>query len=237
MKLSAPIFQLKRRAKLLARSQAIPLNQALDQIAQEQGFARWSLLAAQPGGEPERLTLLPRLANGDLLLLSGRPGHGKTSLGLTLLLEAARNKRRAVLFTLEMTEAQARNSLCRLEETATDLRSEIEIVTSEDICAKFIIDHLGEEAANCVAVIDYLQLLDQQRSKPPLSNQMLALGAFAQRTGATLAFISQIDRSFDAEVKTMPDLKDIRLPNYLDLTLFTKACFLHGGKMRLQNVA
>ena len=47
MKLSAPVFQLKRRAKLMARAGNMPLNEALDQIAREEGFTRWSLLSAR----------------------------------------------------------------------------------------------------------------------------------------------------------------------------------------------
>ena len=47
MKLSAPIYQLKRRAKLLSRTDTIPLHQALDRIAQEEGFTAWSLLASR----------------------------------------------------------------------------------------------------------------------------------------------------------------------------------------------
>ena len=38
MNLSAPINELKRKAKLLRRSEGIPLNQALTCIAQEEGY-------------------------------------------------------------------------------------------------------------------------------------------------------------------------------------------------------
>lgn len=31
-------------------------------------------------------------------------------------------------------------------------------------------------------------------------------------------------------------MRDIRLPNLLDLGLFTKACFLHNGEAQLHNV-
>lgn len=47
MSLSAPIYRLKRRAKLLSREAGIPLNQALDRVAIEEGFQRWSLLVAR----------------------------------------------------------------------------------------------------------------------------------------------------------------------------------------------
>ena len=44
MNLSAPINELKRKAKLLGRSKGIPLNQAYARIAKEEGYASWGLL-------------------------------------------------------------------------------------------------------------------------------------------------------------------------------------------------
>lgn len=44
MNLSAPINELKRKAKLLRRSEGIPLNQALARIAKEEGYPSWGLL-------------------------------------------------------------------------------------------------------------------------------------------------------------------------------------------------
>lgn len=44
MTLSAPINELKRKAKLLKRAEGIPLNQALARIAKQEGFANWGLL-------------------------------------------------------------------------------------------------------------------------------------------------------------------------------------------------
>ncbi|RMB04577.1 hypothetical protein [Eilatimonas milleporae] len=38
MKLSAPVFRLKRRARTLAREEKIPLHQALDRLARREGF-------------------------------------------------------------------------------------------------------------------------------------------------------------------------------------------------------
>lgn len=44
MHLSAPINVLKRKAKLLSREAAIPLNQALNRVAKEEGYTGWSFL-------------------------------------------------------------------------------------------------------------------------------------------------------------------------------------------------
>ncbi|KRB49975.1 DNA helicase [Rhizobium sp. Root708] len=237
MKLSAPIFQLKRRAKLMARNDKVPLNQALDQIARDEGFARWSLLSSRMSSGPLSQTLLSRLGNGDLLLLAGRPGHGKTTLGLQLLIDAARAGRTAFLFSLEFTEQQARKHLRALEGDTDGVADRVRIVTSDEISADYIISHLSVSEPGTVAVIDYLQVLDQNRSKPALSEQVQTLGDFAQRTGVVLGFISQIDRSFDPSSKRLPDIRDIRLPNFVDLGLFNKACFLHDGEAQLQDVA
>lgn len=232
MKLSTPIFQLKRRAKLMVRNNAIPLHEALDQIAGEEGFATWSLLSAHVAASSLSRNLFSRIVNGDMVLLAGRPGQGKTALGFELLRAAAEDERQSILFTLEMTEQQVRKHI----EKHTGGQSEIEIVTSDEICADYIIRYLSPAKPGAFAVIDYLQLLDQQRHKPDLSQQVTVLAEFARTTGVIFAFISQIDRSFDPEIKRLPDMRDIRLPNLLDLGIFTKACFLHNGEAQLHNV-
>ncbi|MBW8285910.1 MAG: replicative DNA helicase [Rhizobium sp.] len=237
MKLSAPIFQLKRRAKLMARNNSVPLNEALNQIARDEGFATWSLLSASVSSEPLSKTILSRLEAGDLLLLAGRPGHGKTRLGLKLLIDAARDNHNALLFTLEFTEQQARKHLRAADPDDGNFSDDIQIFTSDQISADYIIRHMSGLEPGAVAIIDYLQLLDQQRSKPLLSEQVQTLGEFAQRTGVILGFISQIDRSFEVQGKRLPDIGDVRLPNFVDLGLFRKACFLHNGEAQLQEVA
>jgi replicative DNA helicase len=229
MKLPAPIHQLKRRAKTLARDEKIPLHAALDRIARDQGFAAWSLLAARAATGGTASNLLSRLADGDLLLLGARPRQGKTLLGLQLLIDAVRDNRRGVFFTLEYTERQARERIRSLEDGAV-LGEAVEIVASDGICADAIVRQLEGAARGTVAVIDYLQILDQRRDKPELAAQISALQSFARRTGVILAFISQIDRSWDADAKPLPAMQDIRLPNKVDVSLFSKACFLHEGK-------
>ena len=233
MRLSTPIYQLKRRAKLLARDEEIPLHEAQDRIAREQGFAAWSALSSSMRANIPTLALLPRLEDGDMLLLGARPGQGKTLLGLRLLLDAAREGRRAVFFTLEYTDREARE---RLRILGAELERMPEIVTSNQIGADFIVRYLTGSPRGTVAVIDYLQILDQQRSKPALSEQMQLLQEFAHRSGAILGFISQIDRSFDPESNPLPDIEDIRLPNPIPAGVFSKACLLHAGEARLQRV-
>ncbi len=237
MRLSAPIYQLKRRARLLARDEKIALHDALDRIARTEGFATWSLLSSRLSMHTPSKAILSRLADGDLLLLGARPGHGKTRLGLQLLLDAVREGRKALFFTLEYTRQETEGHIRSLDAGACGLGDKLEIVTSDEISADYIIHHLSGSARGTIAIIDYLQILDQQRSKPALADQMMALRDFARETGVVLGFISQIERSFDAATKPMPDIGDIRLPNPVDPGLFSKACFLHNGQVRLQDMA
>mgnify|MGYP002626123020 CR=1 FL=1 len=233
MLLSAPIYKLKRRARLLAREAGIPLNQALDRIAAEEGYRGWSQLAARAAAEGPAGRIYARLRPGDLLLLAARPGQGKTLLGLELLLEAAKAGRRAVFFTLEYSQREVTEKLRGLGAAP----GSIEVDSSDAICAEHIAGRLAGAAEGTLAVIDYLQLLDQKRCTPPLAEQAARLKAFAAGSGAILICLSQIDRGYDATTKALPDVTDLRLPNPLDLGLFSKACFLNDGKLRFESLA
>ncbi|MCX8477287.1 MAG: DNA helicase [Sphingomonas sp.] len=234
MRLSAPIHQLKRRARLLARSEKIPLHEAQDRIAREEGFGAWSALSARMAASSPASALLPRLAEGDTLLIGARPGQGKTLMGLQLLLDAARDGRRAVFFTLEYTDQEVTQRIQSLGNRPVKYAPEI--VTSGDISADFMVRYLSGAPRGTVAVVDYLQILDQRRSKPSLSEQMRTLHSFARETGIILGFISQIDRDFDSERRPLPGLDDVRLPNPIPAGVFSKTFFLHAGKTRFQHV-
>lgn len=106
-----------------------------------------------------------------ICLLGARPGHGKTLLGLQLLLDAIRAGRRGVFFTLEYTEQETHARIRSLEGEESGLGDPLEIVTSDEICADYIMRHLADACPGTVAVIDYLQILDQRRNKPELSEQ------------------------------------------------------------------
>ena len=233
MQLSQPIYQLKRRAKLLAREAAIPLHLAQDRIAQSEGYDTWSLLSAKLAEATRPASILPDLADGDMVLIAARPGQGKTLIGLRLLVDAVRAGRRAVFFTLEFTEAQVLELLGLLG-AGDDLP---EIIAEDALNAASILSHLADAPAGAVAVIDYLQVLDQRRETPPLADQVAGLRAFAQQTGSVLAFISQVDRAYDPALSSLPDISDLRLPNPVPLELFTKACFIHAGKTQVQAIS
>lgn len=68
MRLSAPIYQLKRRARKLVRDENMTLHQAQDRIAVNEGFSAWSLLATRASAPGDAISILPELADGDMPL-------------------------------------------------------------------------------------------------------------------------------------------------------------------------
>lgn len=228
MKLSMPIYQLKRKAKVLARKGRIPLHVALDRVAADEGFRRWSLLAARAGSSA--IPQFAQLEPGQLVLIGARPRQGKTLTALRLAVEAMKAGNRAVVFTLEYTRREVLDRLDAIGVDGLVLDRVFECDNSDGICADSIIQRLTDAPAGTLAVVDYLQILDQDRRKPALMDQLAALRKFARERAIILVFVSQIDRTYDPASKPFPDLEDVRLPNPVDLALFDRSYFLNGER-------
>lgn len=239
MKLSAPVFQLKRQAKKLSREKNIPLHAALNDVARQEGYPSWSLLAAHlnalPTTEPAK-ELFAKLEPADLVLLGARPGHGKTMVGLELLAEAAKEQRHGIFFTMEFNEHDAIDRFRSIGDDSGRKSGKIQIDASDTINADHVVQQLATASPGTIAVIDYLQIMDQKRVDPELSEQVSALKKFAKKTGVIIVFISQIDRAYELSKRPVPDTTDVRLPNPLDLGLFDKACFLNRGEARIDQL-
>lgn len=233
MKLSAPVYHLKRTAKRLSRETGMPLHAALDRVAAGEGFARWSLLVSKTSAAISHSDLFATIGLGDLVLVGARPGHGKTLLSLGLAVEAMKAGRRVAFFTLESSWNDVQECFRKIGEDATAFGALFDFDSSDAISADYIIERLASAPRGTFVVVDYLQILDQKRDKPELMVQVQALRSFARERGLVIVFISQIDRSYDSAKKELPDLADVRLPNPLDLRLFDKTCFLHNGAVQL----
>ncbi len=203
-------------------------------MAAKEGFASWSLLAAKAAEATPADSLLERLLPGDMVLVAARPGQGKTLMSLELAVAAMKQGNRAVFFTLEYMHADILNRFRDIGADPAGFDHLFEFDNSYAISAAYIIEALRSAPRGTLAVIDYLQLLDQKRDNPELMVQIRALRSFARERGLVLVFISQVDRAFDPTRKPFPDMGDIRLPNPLDVSLFDKACFLNKGEIRFQ---
>jgi replicative DNA helicase len=234
MRFSAPIYHLKRQAKLLSRKEKIPLHEALDRIAVQEGFRQWSLLSARFSSTTTANKVFSQCRPGDLALIAARPGQGKTLMSIEILAQTMKAGNRGVFFTLEYTAKNVTDLFREIGVEVADFGDRFELETSDAISAPFIMKRLAAAPHGTIAVIDYLQLLDQQREKPRLADQVQTLQTFARDRGLVIVFLSQIDRSYDPSAKPCPDLSDVRLPNPLDVKLFNKTCFLHDGEVRFR---
>ncbi|MFK4506842.1 DNA helicase [Bradyrhizobium daqingense] len=234
MKLSAPIYHLKRKAKRLSREAGIPLNAALDRVAATEGFSAWSMLAAKAAALTPANRLFPQLRPGDLVLVGARPGQGKTLMSLELAVEAMKSGHRAAFFSLEYTERDVLDRLRAIGVRPAQFDKLFEIDCSDAISADYVVKQMAAAPRSTFVVIDYLQLLDQRRENPDLTVQVRALKSFARDKGLIVVFISQIDRSYDPQAKSCPDISDVRLPNPLDLKLFDKTCFINNAEVEFR---
>ena len=236
MRLSAPVYRLKREARLLSRQHGIPLHEALDRMAVEQGYGSWSLLVARAAATAPAGKLFAQLRPGDLVLVAARPGHGKTLMSLELAVEAMKSGHRGAFFTLEYTEHDMTDRFRAIGADLARFDGLFAFDSSDDMSADYIVKALASAPAGTLVVVDYLQLLDQKRANPDVMSQVRRLKSFAHQRGLIFVFISQVDRSYDPAKKPLPDLGDVRLPNPLDLSLFDKICFLNNGDIRFQAV-
>lgn len=232
MKLSAPIHVLKSQAKKLKTERSIPLNEALDLIANDEGFNSWSLLQSKA---KERLPtqsneILSYLNEGDLILIASRPGLGKTTFTLKLLHQAMKEKRESFFFSLEYTHRDVAMKMASIDESIGYHNPLLKFDFSDEISAEYIIKKTKESIkSGSVIGIDYLQLLDQKRTNPEIQEQVNDLKTYAKDKGCIIIFISQVDRKFEY-VEKEPSLRDIRLPNPIDLNIFNKVIFLENDK-------
>ncbi len=237
MKLSAPVYNLKRQAKILSIEEKIPLHEALDRIAVREGCSGWSHLAAKASAIGPAGKLYARIQPGDLVLLGARPGQGKTLMSLELAVAAMKSGNRTVFFSLEFSDRDFRGAFQGIGVDPAQFDGLLEFDGSDSISADHIARSLETAPPGTLVIIDYLQLLDQKRDTPRLMVQVRRLKSFAREQGMTMVFISQIDRSYDPSIKPFPGLKDVRLPNPLDLKLFDQMCFLNNGEVQFGTVS
>ncbi|MBT4790511.1 MAG: DNA helicase [Halobacteriovoraceae bacterium] len=230
MKLSAPIHILKSKAKSLKKSELITMTEALDKIANKEGFGSWSLLQSKSSDVLPRSydEILDFFNGGDLVLIGARPSYGKTSFTIGLFVKAIQLKRsKSYYFTLSETHKDVAGRIGIYDGYIGRNDELFELNYSNDICADYIISHTkGDIGNNSVIVIDYLQLLDEKRINEPLQVQIEKLKKYAKEKNCIIIFISQVNREIEYQNDRRPTKDDIRLPNPLDISLLNKIIFL-----------
>ena len=198
MRLSSPIYKLKRRAKLLARDKDSTLHEELNQIANDEGFKDWSHLASNYSKETPAREIMRQMSSGDMVLIGARPGHGKTLLGVELTALAEKISRTGYVFALDYNEANVWDRFKKLGFDPKGFDRPVVVDTSDNICAAHIIECLDSTSNEARVVVDYLQLLDQRRSNPPLNEQVRALKDFAVESGV---IVGEVGTKYNGKMK------------------------------------
>jgi len=234
MLLSESISRLRRRAKLLAQREQIPLHKALDRVAKQEGYTAWSLLVSKAHLTVPASQFFDHLKEGDFVLVGSPAGQGKTLMGIRLAIEAMKRGRLSKFFSLVFSNKDVASCFDRLGASEAQFAHLFEFDGSDGIEAAYIARKLAEAPRGTLAVVDYMQLLDQKRGNADLMSQVQSLATLARDTGVILILLSQIDRAYDPSTKPCPDLADVRMPNPVDLSLFTKTCFLNRGQVQFE---
>ncbi|WP_127718511.1 DNA helicase [Halobacteriovorax sp. HLS] len=234
MKLSSPIHVLKSQAKALKKSQSISMSEALNKIAMREGHSSWSLLQSKNSQmlPTSYCEILDFFNEGDLVLIGARPNMGKTSFTIGLFVQAIQRKRAPnYYFTLSEVQRDVAGRIAIYDESIGNLNEHLGYIGvdySNDINADYVIERTKATIdKESIIVIDYLQMLDEKRTNPPLQEQVEKLKKYAKDTGCIIIFISQVKRELENRLDKKPTLSDIRLPNPLDLKFINKIMLLY----------
>ena len=214
-----------------------PISQVLLDV-----YARLEELAASDSAIPglsTGLTDLDRAISGlnksDLILLAARPGMGKTSMALNILLEAGKKSgKNVVFFSLEMSREQLAlrliSSECFVDNkklvtgnlapedwekimVATESLNRSHILIDDDSNAKCRrVDNLG------LVIIDYLQLMQSaggrqysgENRQQVVSDISRALKIMAKELDVPVLCLSQLSRANESRSDKRPMLSDLR---------------------------
>lgn len=139
-----------------------------------------------------------RFPNGALAVIAGRPGTGKTALALQIAARNAKSGRSVLLFSLEMSEEQARK---RMERQGFDAPAgRILIVDAPHVSVEEIAKTLDEVGGADAVVVDYLQLLQTEQGRA-----VTELKRLAEERNIPVILTSQLARSAEDGHFAIPD--------------------------------
>jgi replicative DNA helicase len=192
-------------------------------------------------GKPTGWNRLDRVIGGwnkgDVVIIAGRPGSGKTSIALTFILNAAKLGSKCLFLSLEMSNEQIAKRYMSLISSVTNgkIRSgNLDKRDIETLAVAIVNDdnvfHIDDEAivdintikskvkihkakfGLDVLVIDYLQLIkgNKQNREQEISDISRNLKVLAKELDITVIALAQLSRKCEERADKRPMLSDIR---------------------------
>ncbi len=148
---------------------------------------------------------------GKLIALGSRPGMGKTSLLLDIMLNTALfNDVDILLFTLEMTKSQIIERLLKKQDLTPEELNKIHIdeiesgMPSSDYIEK-VISYYNKQK---VIFIDYINLVEDY-TRENSANILLRLKTICKEKGIHIIYTCQLPKSLETRANKRPVLEDI----------------------------
>ena len=161
----------------------------------------WDPIDVHVGGVPK----------AGLTVVGAPPGVGKTSLLIKLAVAAAKNGKRSLLFSMEMTSQQLLHRMLQLDNTITNAEREL-ILIADDIMTPAQVASLStviDDDLHFVG-IDFAELMlvgDGSSSESIMAQVYLTLARAAKITGTPFILLSQLSRNYAGG---MPEITHLR---------------------------
>lgn len=174
------------------------------------------------------LDLAWKCSCGCLHVIAGRPGMGKTSYVVWLILRALESNVCCLFFSLEMPERQIITKLCRSymgkavkaeDEDVVKVFRELPLLISDTpaqtIETIYLKARMAKQARNVgLVVVDYLQLIGtadrHQNREQQVAYISRTLKAMAKDLNCPVIALSQINRQVESRENKRPQLSDLR---------------------------
>lgn len=161
----------------------------------------WDVIDTHIGGIPE----------AGLTVVGAPPGVGKTSMFIKMAVAAAKQGKRSLLFSMEMTSQQLVHRMLQLDTTITSAEREL-ILIADDIMTPAQVASLStviDDDLHFVG-IDFAELMlvgDGSSSESIMAQVYLTLARAAKITGIPFVLLSQLSRSYAGG---MPEITHLR---------------------------
>ncbi len=194
------------------------LNRALDRIFVKEKFSAEGKLTGIPTGLTELDQITSGWQPGNLVVLAGRPSHGKTALSLFFLRQACEANRRVLFYTLEQTNDEVAERLILggdgNHEEAANRISHWNLLLKDNGFAD--LNHIKTNARiekPELIVIDYLHLMKLPKAeyyRLELGEATKQLKMLAKELSCPIILLSQLNRDVTNRSNPKHSLSDLR---------------------------